>query len=49
MPGVFGGLTRYNEEFESKFKIGPAVVVGFVVAIILFVVVLKIFWPVAAA
>jgi len=46
MPGVFGGLMRYDDEFSSKFMMSPAVVIGFVVAIILFVLVLKIFFPV---
>lgn len=47
MPGVFGGLMRYDDEYQSKFMLSPAVVVGFVVAIIIFVLVLKVFLPVA--
>jgi preprotein translocase subunit Sec61beta len=46
MPGVFGGLMRYDEEYRSRFMISPAQVVGFIVLIILFVVALKIFWPI---
>ena len=48
MPGSFGGLMRYDEEYESKFKIPPVAVIGFVIVIIIFVLVLKIFWPVTA-
>lgn len=43
MPGVFGGLMRYDEEYESKFKISPVHVIVYVVALILFVWALKIF------
>ena len=47
MPGVFGGLMRYDSEYLSKFMISPKVVVGYVIAIILFVVVLRVFFPVS--
>ncbi|MDP4039325.1 MAG: preprotein translocase subunit Sec61beta [Candidatus Pacearchaeota archaeon] len=46
MPGAFGGLMRYDEEYQSKFMISPAGVVGFLIAIIVFVLALKIFWPI---
>jgi len=46
MPGAFGGLMRYDEEYTSKFMLSPAVVVAFIVAIIAFVLLFKIFWPV---
>jgi len=46
MPGVFGGLMRYDDEYKSKFMMSPAAVVGFVIAIIVFVLVLKIFFPI---
>ena len=46
MPGVFGGLMRYDEEYSSSFMLSPAAVIAFVVAIIAFVLLLKIFWPV---
>ncbi|NCN99150.1 hypothetical protein COU62_00660 [Candidatus Pacearchaeota archaeon CG10_big_fil_rev_8_21_14_0_10_35_219] len=46
MPGVFGGLMRYDEEYSSKFMLRPSTVVGFAVAIIVLVVALKIFFPV---
>ena len=49
MPGTFGGIVRYDEEYESKFKITPAQVIAFVVGIIVIVLVLKIFWPIPTA
>ncbi len=36
MPGVFGGLTRFNEEYDSQFMLKPSQVIGFIVLIILF-------------
>ena len=45
MPGVFGGLVRYDEEYESRFMLTPAQIIGFVIAIIILVIALKIFWP----
>jgi len=49
MPGSFGGLMRYDEAYESKLRISPAAVIGVSIAIIVIVVALKIFWPVATA
>lgn len=49
MPGGgIGGLMRYDSEYKSRFMISPAVVVGFVVAILLFVIALRILFPVGA-
>ncbi|MDP1695534.1 MAG: preprotein translocase subunit Sec61beta [archaeon] len=48
MPGAFGGIMRYDEEYESRFKISPVQAIGFVVIVILFVLVLKMFWPITA-
>ncbi|PIN88837.1 hypothetical protein COU60_05430 [Candidatus Pacearchaeota archaeon CG10_big_fil_rev_8_21_14_0_10_34_76] len=45
MPGVFGGLMRYDSEYTSKFMLSPAAIVAFLVGIIVFVVALKIFFP----
>ena len=42
MPGVFGGLMRYDDEYESKFKINPGHVIVYVVALVIFVTILKI-------
>lgn len=46
MPGGFGGLMRYDEEYQSKFMISPAFIIGFIILIIVFVLALKLFWPV---
>ena len=45
MPGVFGGLMRYDDEFISRFMFSPAAVIGFVVGVIVFVLLLKVFFP----
>jgi len=41
VPSGFGGLLRYNEEFESKFTLKPVHVIGFAIFIILFRIVLS--------
>jgi len=46
MPGAFGGLMRYDDEIQSRFIISPAVVVGFVIALVGLILVLKIVKPV---
>jgi len=46
MPGGMGGLVRYDSEYKSKFTITPTQVIIFVVLVLLFVLGLKIFWPV---
>ena len=46
MPGVFGGLMRYDEEYKSKFMLSPVQVMGFVALILVFVIALKVVWPV---
>lgn len=46
MPGMFGGLVRYDEEFRSRFTLSPAQVIGFVILIIVFVLALKLVWPI---
>ena len=48
MPSSGGGLMRYNEEYNSRFKIKPAHVIIFIIAVIAFTVLLKIFFPIAA-
>ncbi len=35
MPGGFGGLMRYSEEYESKFMLKPAHVIAFVALIVI--------------
>jgi len=46
MPGAFGGLMRYDEEYRSRFMFSPRYVIGFIVVVILFVLGLKFFFPV---
>ena len=36
MPAGFGGLTRFNEEYESKFNLKPLHVILFVILIVAF-------------
>ena len=43
MPAGFGGLVRYNEEYDSKFKFGPGAVIAMIIAVIAFVVALRLF------
>lgn len=43
LPGMGGTLMRYNEEYDSKYKFGPGAVIGIVIAVIVFVVGLRIF------
>jgi preprotein translocase subunit Sec61beta len=45
LPGGYGGLIRYSEEYPSKFIVKPSYVIGFIVLIILFVTFLKMFFP----
>jgi len=40
----FGGLMRYKEEYNSKLKFGPGVVVGMIIAVIVLVVGLRILY-----
>ena len=46
MPSGAGGLMRYNEEYKSILKIKPSQVVLFILLIIIFVGILKIFFPI---
>jgi preprotein translocase subunit Sec61beta len=43
MPAGFGGLMRYNEEYESKFNLTPTHVIGIIIAIVLFRIALTLF------
>jgi|TARA_Y100000310_G_scaffold328062_1_gene395514 preprotein translocase subunit Sec61beta len=36
LPGGFGGLTRYDEEYDSKFNLKPTHVILFIVLIVIF-------------
>lgn len=46
MPG-YGGLTRYNEEYDSKFKFGPGAVVAAIIATIVAIIGLNLIRPLA--
>ena len=43
MPGSFGGLVRFSEEYSSKINLKPTHVIAFVVLIVLFRISLGIF------
>lgn len=45
MPSSSGGLMRYNEEYKSKFMLKPSHIVLFIILVIAFVTILKIFRP----
>jgi preprotein translocase subunit Sec61beta len=45
MPGVFGGLMRYDEEYKSRFMLSPTVVVALIIIVIAAILILKIFFP----
>ena len=45
MPGAFGGLMRYDEEYSSRFMLKPEHVIILIIAIIVVVGFFKIFRP----
>lgn len=45
--GFGGGITRFKEEYNSKFKVSPSAVVMMIIAVIVFVLFLNIFFPIA--
>ncbi len=44
MPSGFGGLLS-NEEYESRFRFSPAVVVGAVIVVVIIIILLRVFFP----
>jgi len=46
LPSTGGGLIRYNEEYKSKLMLKPAHVILFLILITVFVLTLKIFFPI---
>jgi len=36
MPGSFGGLMRFQEEYSSRIRLKPTYVIGFIILIIAF-------------
>lgn len=45
MPSGMGGIVRYDS--ESKVKIKPAIIIVFIVLVVIFEILLKIFWKTA--
>jgi len=43
LPGGFGGLTRYSEEYSSKFNLKPLHIIIFIILILIFRVILPVF------
>jgi preprotein translocase subunit Sec61beta len=43
LPAGFGGLTRFKEEYASKFNLKPTHIVAFVILILIFRIFLGIF------
>jgi len=46
MPGVFGGLMRYDSEYKSKFMLSPKAVVGYIIAVLAIAILVRIFFPI---
>jgi preprotein translocase subunit Sec61beta len=44
MPGAFGGLMRYSDEYESKFYLKPTHVIVFIILIVIFRIGLGVFF-----
>jgi len=44
LPGGFGGLTRYDEEYDSMFNLKPTHVILFIIIIIAFRIGLSMFY-----
>ena len=48
LPGSFGGIMRYDEEYESKFMLSPNHVIAYIILVVVVVIGLRLFWTVAA-
>jgi len=46
--GFGGGLVRYNEEYNSKLKFSPSIVIAAIILVAAAVIVLKEFFPIQA-
>ena len=46
MPGVFGGLMRYNEEYKSTLMFKPWQVIAAIIVLAVAVIGFKVFFPV---
>ena len=49
VPSGMGGLVNYHEEYQTRFMLKPAHVIAFAIAVMVFVIVMKTFWPVTIA
>ncbi len=47
MPSSSGGLMRYNEEYKSRLMLTPTQIIFFIILIVSFISILKIFFPLA--
>ena len=47
MPSGAGGLMRYGEEYKSPLVLKPSHIIAFVILIVAFVVILKVFFPIS--
>lgn len=45
VPSGMGGLMRYDAEYSSRFMISPGAVIGFVAAVVAFVILIRVFMP----
>jgi len=48
IPSGFGGLLRYNEEYESKIMLKPLHIVLFIILIVVFSITLRLFFPISS-
>ncbi len=46
MPGVFGGLMRYHEEYDSKLRFKPWHIITFIIVLALGAITAKLFFPI---
>jgi len=46
MPSSGGGLMRYNDEYKSKIQLKPSQIILFIIGIVAFVAILKLFFPI---
>ena len=46
LPGGFGGLMRYDEEYSSIFMLKPTYVIAFIVLILIFRIVLPLIFKI---
>lgn len=45
VPSGVGGIVRYDAEYQSRFMIAPTTVLAYVVALVAFVFLLRVFVP----